>query len=357
MLGEHTDRPVNPMTRPRRTLVRPEATPYYHCINRCVRRAFLCGHDPMTRRSFEHRRRWIVDRVTWLTNTFAIDVCAYAIMSNHYHITVRLDPDRVDRWSDVQVHDRWTRLFNAPPLVRRWYHGAVLDAGEADGVRRTLAVWRQRLSDLSWFMRCLNEYIARRANREDDCTGRFWEGRFKSQALLDEPALLTPMVYVDLNPIRARTAIAPETSNYTSVQARIRRLLAEHAAADPRPPPNSIPLAPLKGELSVTPVLPFDLGEYLRIVDWSARVVQAGKAGSMPADAPPLLARLGIRAAPFADHMLVARRSFHCVVGRADAMRAAAASFGGAFLKGTRAAERMFVSSDCRVPALGCPAG
>ncbi|RFA30403.1 transposase, partial [Alkalilimnicola ehrlichii] len=191
------------MTRPRRSLVHVNDTPYYHCVSRCVRRAFLCGYDAAHQADYSHRRAWVVERLAELSAIFTIDVCAYAVMSNHYHLVLKIDRERAQALSEAAVMQRWARLFNLPLLVERYREQETTTEAEARSAQAIIQTWRERLMDLSWFMRCLNEYLARRANAEDGCTGRFWEGRFKSQALLDEAALLTCMAYVDLNPVRA----------------------------------------------------------------------------------------------------------------------------------------------------------
>ncbi len=209
------------MPYPRHAQVSAHTTPYYHCVSRCVRRAFLCGWDRLTGQSYEHRKRWIVERLRVLSEVFCGDVCAYAVMANHHHVVLRLNPEQAGGLTDDEVLDRWSRLFGLPLLVERYREGLSGSDVEAETAREWIATYRQRLSDLSWFMRCLNEPIARWANAEDGVTGRFWEGRFKSQGLLDEAALLTCMSYVDLNPVRAAISDTPEDSDYTSIQARI----------------------------------------------------------------------------------------------------------------------------------------
>jgi REP element-mobilizing transposase RayT len=348
MIESHSTIGPQSMTRSRRMLVRPETTPYYHCFNRCVRRAFLCGEDPVTGRNFEHRRQWMVDRITLLAEVFAVDICAYAIMSNHYHLTVRLAPERVQHWSESEVCDRWMRVFSGPAVIRRWRDNADLTPEERVEVASVLNCWRDRLADLSWFMRCLNENIARRANEEDGCTGRFWEGRFKSQALLDERALVAGMVYVDLNPIRANLADTLEPSYYTSIPARIRQLARRGAPPRWVPPraERSVRLVPLGGDAEGAEPLPFAFRDYLAAAEWAAHGVQAEKGGAELRDAPRLMRRVGIRAGPFVEHLRAARPAFHDVVGSADAMRAAAKTLGRSFVKGTSAAERLFVSAE-----------
>ena len=215
------------MTRPRSSLISLADTPWYHVVNRCVRRAFLCGRDAVSGQSFEHRRGWIETRIRELASVFTIDVAAYAVMSNHYHVVLRVDADRAAALTDDEVLARWTRLFTGPMLVQRYVQPATratMGNAECDKVREMAHTYRQRLCDLSWFMRVLNESIARQANAEDGVKGHFWEGRFKSQALLDEQALLAAMAYVDLNPIRAGMVESLEDSAHTSIAARLGEL-------------------------------------------------------------------------------------------------------------------------------------
>ena len=196
-------------------------TKYYHCISRCVRRAFLCGEDSFTGQSYEHRRGWVEDKLLALAKVFCIDVCAYAVMSNHTHLVLYVDDKKAKRLNDKAIILRWHKLCKGTLLTKKYLQGEKLSKSELIFFNQTVEQYRERLSSISWFMRLLNEDIARRANKEDNCTGRFWEGRFKSQALLDEAALAACMAYVDLNPIRAKIANTPEESIHTSVQKRI----------------------------------------------------------------------------------------------------------------------------------------
>ena len=282
------------MPKPRYTQVSLEATPYYHCVSRCVRRAFLCGSDDTTGQSFEHRRGWIENKLQELAGIFAIDIAAYAIMSNHYHVVLHIDEETAKNYSDKQVVTRWHQLFSGNMLSQRYLRGESLGQAEQRVLNKDIALWRQRLSDISWFMRVMNESIARQANTEDNCTGRFWEGRFKSQALLDEAAIITCMGYVDLNPIRAAMARTPEESDYTSIQQRIRQALQteqpHHIQQQPRT------LLPFAGypRQDMPKGLPFRLDDYLELVDWTGRIMREDKRGAIPDNLPPILERRNI---------------------------------------------------------------
>ncbi|WP_240041918.1 transposase [Aeromonas media] len=223
-------------------------TPYYHVVSRCVRRAFLCGQDAHSGQSYEHRRQWVADKLGQLSQVFAIGICAYAVMSNHYHLVLKVQANIAHEWSEREVAERWSRLFQWPLLVRRWYQGEELIAPELDVVQQLIAQWRERLHSISWLVRLLNESLARQANQEDGCKGHFWEGRFKSQALLTESALLACMTYVDLNPIRAGIATTPEESDFTSNQVGVQ--MREFCAPADRPVAGAPPFHQLAGALA-----------------------------------------------------------------------------------------------------------
>jgi REP element-mobilizing transposase RayT len=207
---------------PRTYTVDSERPGFYHCISRCVRRAWLCGKDPLSGRCFDHRRDWIEQRLLTLAGSFAVGLYAWAVMSNHTHVVLRIDPKLPESWPDEEVARRWARLDRTldavpEPLIRQRVRHLL-------GQPERIAELRLRLGSLSWFMRFLNECIARAANAEDRCTGRFWEGRFKCQALLDDAAVAACMAYVDLNPMRAGIADALEDSEFTTIQRRLRAL-------------------------------------------------------------------------------------------------------------------------------------
>ncbi|MEH6446905.1 MAG: transposase, partial [Oceanospirillaceae bacterium] len=159
------------MTRARSQQICYQDTPYYHCISRVVRKAFLCGFDHDAQRNYEHRRAWVIDRLAELDAVFCIDICAYAIMSNHYHVVLYINKQEVDALSDLEVIERWRKIYTGPDIIKRYLNGEKLSKEQDLLISATVDKWRQRLEDISWFMRCLNEHIARKANFEDNCKG------------------------------------------------------------------------------------------------------------------------------------------------------------------------------------------
>jgi len=312
------------MPKPRKAQVSLEATPFYHCVSRCVRRAFLCGEDANTGKSYEHRRAWIEARMLSLSKVFALDICAYAVMSNHYHVVLHVDREQAKSWELKEVIERWHQLFAGHPFTHRFLAGDSLLKVEQKLMAELAALWRSRLMDISWYMRCLNESIARQANEEDGCTGRFWEGRFKSQALLDEKALAACMAYVDLNPVRAGMADSPEASDHTSIQRRIAAAKAENATEQPGT------LLPFVGNPreEIPKGLPFRLADYLELVDWTGRIMRDDKRGAIAENLPPILERLQIDPRYWLYMAQHFESRFKGLVGSAYALKAACESLG-----------------------------
>ena len=243
-----------------------------------------------------------------MAHIFTIRICAYAVMSNYYHLVLYVDTDQAYAWNDEEVIQRWALLF--PMSKAQTFLELNLDY---DNLTQTQAsyidLWRQQLMDISWFMRKLNETIARQANKEDECTGRFWEGRFKTQALLDDSALLACMAYVDLNPIRAGINQTPETSDFTSIQERI-----QHYKFKQNTPES---LASFEDEVDKNGtldkkehVLPCSQLEYFKLVDATGRIVKNDKKGTIPPHLKPILERLSIKTESWSDTITKLGQSF-----------------------------------------------
>lgn len=285
----------------------------YHCRTRCVRQAYLCGVDERTGIDYNHRKSWVESRLKFLAAIFEIPIYSFAVMSNHLHVVLRTVPETAAGWSGAQVIEKAFAL--CPHKVSQ-----VLGAGEpveklmakADAHREFVEQWRSRLQDLSWFMRFLNEYIARRANREDGCKGRFWEGRFSCSLLADEGAILACMVYVDLNPVRAGIGEKPEDCRFTSIYNRIvARQSRERIQEQEKVQRNDAQLVEkLKRERKIAasdqwlcPLnevctgrnVPLGLGfeNYVELVDFTGRGIRNG-CGAIPLSLAPILDRLDL---------------------------------------------------------------
>ena len=360
----------------RREIFADDEIQAFHVINRCVRRTFLCGKDRKTGRDFSHRKQWIRERLEVLAGIFAIDVLGFAVLSNHLHAVVRTRPDVVKTWSDAELAVRWWNLFPQ----RRLQDGSPAEPTEPElhhirSDASALKEKRKRLANVSWFMKCLSEPIAKRGNREEEVTGHFWEARYKVQPLLDEMAIAACMAYVDLNPIRAGIALTPETSDFTSVQERIvdRRLAmnnpeesqapssglaatfspgteakgrVENAqrekgrggdAMDRRlehgeragwlapialdPPRKKVREKPSSRRASNKGCLPLTLDQYLKLLDWTGRQLRKDKAGQIPAEFDPILERLDCSAESWLDLVQNFRKRFRTEAGLAASMQ------------------------------------
>lgn len=321
------------MTTARSLLVDPDTPGFYHCISRCVRRAWLCGVDPYNGTSYEHRRAWVEQRLLELAEIFAVGLYAYAVMSNHVHVVLRIDPTAAAKWTDEEIATRWVRLFPATVDGKIDDVGCRLKEQTLLGNADRLIACRLRLGSLAWFMKALNEPIARRANREDSCTGRFWEGRYKCQALLDEAAVLTCMSYVDLNPIRAGIAENLESSSHTSALGRIAALHQDPARANQ--PLTAINIA------ESAEFLPFTIEDYLDLIDWTARLTRGDKRGRIEANEPPILRKLGLSERQWHQQMLGTETNYWRAIGSAQALIEKAAAMGQGWLKGIGSAQRL----------------
>lgn len=220
------------MTIARKHLIDYSQTCFYHCMSRCVRQGFLLNSVELAEGQVNYRNDWIQRRLLLLSDVFAIDLMAFAIMDNHTHLVLFANLELAKQWTNIEVLKRWSRIGRLPLSCQLYLDPgwrSRLNEVEVSMVLEQIDEYRRKLTDISVYMSRFNYYVARRANKEDEVSGHFWEARFKSQALLDMGAVLACMSYVDLNPIRANKAKTLQDSNYTSIKLRLDMAL-EHTS-------------------------------------------------------------------------------------------------------------------------------
>ena len=341
---------------PRRKIVRKDRGAVYHCWNRCVRGASLCGQDTRTGQDFSYRRHWVRTREEQLAALFAIEFAFHAEMANHLHLVLRTRPDIARRWSPAEVVRRWLTITR---LAKAMGNDVPTPSPQKTKLllrnKKKIAKLRRRLSSVSWLMGILCENIARRANQEEDRKGKFWESRFQCRRCDSEAAILVCGMYVDLNQIRAGEAKTPETSRYTSafdrIQGRSQRSLKNRV--DGWLCELTLRDGPLEGldseyrsrsgrRASDQGLLSIRLEDYLQLLDWTGRQQRPGKRGAIPKSLAPILDRLAICQDALVDSLEHFDELFGHVIGHPADLQQAAAEMGVRWLKGQRANRQLF---------------
>lgn len=302
------------MTKARSKIVDPNTTRWYHCISRCVRKAFLLQSGDPARGGFD-AKAWIEERLRFLAELFAVQVGGFSIMDSHFHILLRLNIELVKEWSAAEVVRRALLLHPPRDSKRQLVQVTQAMIEEKAQDEAFVAKYRKYLGSLSWFMKSLKEPLSRLANKADGCKGAFFEGRFKSIAILDFESLMSVCSYIDLNPVAAGMTSTPEASPHTSVKERVDHVMAQGRVADLRAYLQGSVLASqaaagLEEGLWLIPIedrrlidseregfmVGFTLGNYLALVEQTGRMLREGKASIAP-DLADIFDRLGTTAA------------------------------------------------------------
>lgn len=330
------------MTIARSDIVDDETPGFYHCTNRCVRRTFLCGLDEVTGVDYSHRKEWLEQRLLALCDIFSVDLFAFAVMSNHYHVVIYLDPKAPLNWSDSEVAERWLNAYSGRLEQPENAQQRELKKQSIVADKKKLKTYRQRLGSLSWFMSRLNEPLAKKSNLEDYCTGAFWEGRYTSQALLDEGAIFSCMCYVDLNPVRANIVKKLEESKHTSVKKRLDDL-KQKEPVDVQAYLDASVTAISKQIKSKT--LPMSLQAYIDLVEWTGQSMAYEHKAAMPANIRSSLESLNLQQNHWLKQMENFKDNFCHIVGPVEQIREKAKALKQRCMKGITAAQLLYQKS------------
>ena len=335
------------MTYPRSRTISKTEDGHYHIISKTVRGAFLLTSD----KDDDYRKMWIIEKMIFLSNIFYIGTESYAIMDNHMHIVVETQYRIADKADPEDIAFRWLYLHpkrkikegESPAPTKK-------EIKEFISNKKQVAIYREKLRDPSCYMQELNQTIARRANKEDNTSGRFWQGRFKCINLAEAGALLKCIMYVELNPVRAAIVKSPELSKFTSCYKRVKAELAREKLKK-KPKNKELQeeakldswLSPIFNTRKKTGVLNMTFKEYLELLDWTGREIREDKRGAIPDHLEPILERLKLKSDNWIDSFKSFRRDFHTVAASEGTMRKMAKKVKTSWFHGVGAANQHFV--------------
>jgi len=312
----------------------PENAGYYHLTSRCVRRAFLCGVDEENGIDYNYRRQWIENRILELADIFSIEVYAYAVMHNHYHLVIYSDPKLPESWSDLEVAKKWLKVFPGKfdnpkfKLQRELKLQAIVSSPEL------LASYRERLGNVSWLMRRINEPLAKMANKEDFCKGHFFEARFNSQVLLDEAAALTCMAYVDLNPIRAGIAKSLSESEHTSIQTRLNRLSDDELNQS---------VKAIAGNVKNRTMV-IQLKDYVDLIEWTGKAIAYPNKAQLPSNLCATLNHMNLKHDNWLNQVQDYGSHYYRFVGSIEQIKQKTKELKLKWLKGINQINQLYIS-------------
>jgi len=326
------------MTIARKDIVDNQTAGFYHCTNRCVRRTFLCGIDEVTGRDHSHRKGWLETRMLELCEIFSVEIYAYAVLDNHYHIVLHLDPLKPQNWGKEEIAERWLRAYGGldePQFAKQ----RELKKQVIISDKTKIKLYRERLGSLSWFMSRLNEPLAKQSNKEENCTGAFWQGRYSAQALLDEAAVFSCMAYVDLNPVRAKITEKLETSNHTSIKKRLEGIKQVEPVDIQKKLDTSI--SAISNQIS-SKKLPMSLKSYIELIEWTGQNIIHQNKATMPKNISSCLKQFNLQQ----NHWLKQLENFdqhYChVIGSMELIKEKAKQLKKRCMKGMSAAKLLY---------------
>lgn len=353
------------MPSPRYLTVNNDVAGIYHNTSRCVRQEHLFDLHKETGIDYSYRKDWIVDRARFLSEAYCIEVLTYSVMANHYHICLLNRPEKAAALTPEEVGRAWDRVHplkdgavvpNDPEATRRSHLEAFVRNQER------VKTIRARLHNISWFMRDLNENIARRCNKEDGRKGHFWEDRFNCQRVTGLGALMTCMAYVDLNPVRAALAEDLEGCRHTGLKDH---LLAHKAnlqleALPKRPNPTLEEklirlelermsrradwLVPFGQKGSVLERISFE--SYVRIVEEAGKQIKENKPGRLPVDLVPTLEALELDVDRWVQNVRGFRGLFFRAAGTEAALKELARESGKKWCCGKAGAQSLYAKKN-----------